>query len=169
MSHPPQCSVQQADRCLRWAKRLNEAEIGHAIQHLQCIEVEEVAGKAQSHTVANRIYNLILRSFIHEVVDVPDADHDKQMADVKDEDEEGEEEEENLENEKNEEDAEDTDEDEIDDEDDRSSINNRSTYSNATSMSTSLNTLDQGFYSRQEYPPYQPSVETGTGQQMMTD
>ena len=96
------------------------------------------------------------------------------MADVEDEeegdeDEEGEEEEEDLENEKNEEDVEDTDEDEIDDEDDRSSINNRSTYSNDTSVSTSLNTSDQGFYPRQEYPPYQPSVETGTGQQMMTD
>ncbi|MCJ1341892.1 hypothetical protein MMC31_000070 [Peltigera leucophlebia] len=81
-----------------------------------------------------------------------------------DEDEEGEEEGEDLENEKNKEDAEDTDEDEIDDKDDRSSNNIRSTYSNDTSVSTSLNTSDQGFYSRQEYPPYQPPVETGTGQ-----
>ncbi|KAL9099638.1 MAG: hypothetical protein Q9163_004890, partial [Psora crenata] len=113
----------------QWAKRLTEAEIGHAIQHSQSIEVGKVAKKAKAHTVANRIHDLILQSFINGVVKVPDPDQDEQMVDEDDEDD-GEE--------------------IFEAEDDGSSINNRSTSSNATSVSTSLNTSDQGFYPHQD-------------------
>ena len=79
--------------------------------------------------------------------------------------EEEEEEEENVE------DAEDIDEVETEDEEmfDEASINNRSTYSNTTSVSTSLNESDQRFCPRQEFPIHPPPVEDRIRQQMTTN
>jgi len=145
----------------RWTTRLNEDDLHYAIQHLQSIEVQAVAEKEKAHTVANRIHNLILRSFIS---GIPGADHDEQMVEMEDEEEE----EEDIES------AEGADEDgteneEMFDKDERASVNNGSAYSNATSVSTSLSKSDQSIYPRQEYPSYPPPMEVGTGQQITTD
>lgn len=151
-------------------------EIGHAIQHLQSVEIGKVAKKAKAHTVAKRIHDLILQTFISGVVDVPDEDQDEQMVDD-DEDNEDDGDDEDVQDDDNGREtfeAEDTDEDETEDEEtfdenDRSSVNNRSTYSSATSVSTSLNTSGQSFYPRQGYSPHPSPVEAGTGQQMTTN
>lgn len=73
-----------------------------------------------------------------------------------------------------EEDAGDTDEDQTEDEErfdenDRSLIDNRSTYSSATSVSTSGNPPGQSCYPCQGYPPHPPPVDTRSGQQMTTN
>ena len=142
---------------------------------MQSVEIGKVAKKAKAHTVAERIHDLILQSFTSGLVDVPDEGQDEQMVDEDDEDNEDDgyvEDGEDGEDEDEEDagDAGDTDEgeteDEMFDENDRSSINNGSTYSSATSVSTSLDTSSQRFRPHQGYPSHPPPVEAGTGQQM---
>jgi len=156
-----QSSIHKANRCSRWAKRLNEDDFQLAIQHLQSIEVGEIAKEAKAHTVANRIHGHILRSFTG-VFEGPGADYDEQMVDV---------EEEEVEEEVEEEEEKEEEEEDVEDEEMfvEASNNNRSTYSNATSVSTSLNMSDEGFYQRQKCPIYPPPVEGGMGQQMTTN
>ena len=157
----PRAQFTEPNRHSRWV-RLNDVNFVRAVQHLQSIEVAEVAAKAKAHTVANRIHSLILQRFRSGVVEDTDMDHDEQMVDVEDEDGE--------QNEENEKDADNADEDSSDaeliNEDDRSSVNHQSTYSNATSVHTHLDTSDQAVNPRQEYLN---QVEVGTGQQMTTD
>ena len=50
-------------------------------QRLQSVKIGKVAKKAKAHTVAERIHDLILQSFISGVVDVPDEGQDEQMVD----------------------------------------------------------------------------------------
>ncbi|KAI4135017.1 MAG: hypothetical protein LQ347_001034 [Umbilicaria vellea] len=66
--------------------RLNDVKFARAVQHLQSIEVAEVAAKAEAHTVANRIHSLILQKFRHGVVEDTDMDHNEQMVDAEDKD-----------------------------------------------------------------------------------
>lgn len=143
---------------------------------MQSVEIGKVAKKAKAHTVAKRIHDLILQTFISGVVNVPDEDQDEQMVD-NDEDNEDDGDDEGVQDDDDGREtfeAEDTDEDETEDEEmfdenDRSSVNNRSTYSSATSVSTSLNTSGQSFYPRQGYSRHPFPVEAGTGQQMITN
>jgi len=83
----------------------------------------------------------------------PGAGYDEQLVDVEDEEDEDT-------------DKDSTDDEKMFDEDDRSSVNNQSAYSNATSVCTSLELSDQAVRPRQEYPT---QLEVGTGQQMTTE
>jgi len=160
VNQPLKSRLHKANHCSRRAKRLDKVEIRLAIQHLQSVGVGKVAEEAEAHTVANQIHGLIMQGFISgQVVDDPNEGQDEQMVDEDDEGNEGDGDDEDDEDDgeesfkaENEEDAggaEDIDEDETEDEEmfdenDRSSIDNRSTYSNATSVSSSLNTSGQG-------------------------
>jgi len=138
--------------------RLSDTDFRHTRQHLHSLEVSKVAVKEEAHVVANQIHNLILRDFTYRF---PGADHDVQMVDMEEEGEDVQCSEVP--------DDDDTENDEMFDKDDRVSTNNRSTCSNATSISTGLNMLDQSLYPCQEYPSYRPPVESEIGQQMSTN
>jgi hypothetical protein len=94
-----------------------------------------------------------LQKFIHGVTEDPGAEYNEQLVDVEDDEDEDT-------------DKDSTDDEEMFDEDDRSSVNNQSAYSNATSVCTSLEPSGQAVYPRREYPT---QLEVGTGQQMTTE
>lgn len=121
---------------------------------MQSIEVAKVAKNAKAHTVVTRIHSLILQKFTSGTIEDPDGDHDEQMVD--------EEEDEDAENP----DEGSTDDEEMFDEDDGSSVNSQLTYSNTTSVCTSVDTSDQAVYPRQEHSS---QVKVGTGQEMTTE
>jgi len=61
-------------------KHLNGDDLEGCIRHLQSIGVNEIAGNAGAHTVANRIHRRILWKFSSRIKD-PNANHEKMILD----------------------------------------------------------------------------------------